>query len=163
MTAYYGADYFSDAPAPSCPKPGMVLCKRFTVVIAAAIASADTITPVRMPANHRVLEFTAYAPDLEDGNFVCEIGYTGNANGIATSATLGRAAGVQTFPGASTSTGEHLSDAAAPTSDYDILIDPTLVGTANAAPLTISGYVLYTTDVLVKDNSDSPAVVAGTQ
>jgi len=162
MTAYYGADYFSDAPAPSCPKPGMVLCKRFTVVIGAALASADTVTPVRMPANHRVLEFSAYSPDLDSsGNLTWDIGYTGTATGIADNATLGTAAGVQTFPGASTSTGTHLADAAAPTSDYDILMDPTVGGTG--ATGTISGYVLYTTDVLVKDNSDSPAVVAGTQ
>lgn len=163
MTAYYGADYTTDSPARRCTRRGEVLCKRFTMIIAAAIVSTDTLTPVRMPADHRILEFTAYSPDLEDGNFVCEIGYTGNANGIATSATLGRAAGVQTFPGASTSTGEHLSDAAAPTSDYDILIDPTLVGTATAGPLTISGFVLYTMDSLEYDPTDGPAAVAGTQ
>lgn len=161
MTAYYGADYFSDAPAPSCPRPGMVMCKRFTVVIGTALASADTVTPVRMPANHRILGIAAYAPDLDSGSLTWLIGYTGNTDGIASAATLGATAGVQTFPGASTSTGEHLSDAAAPTSDYDILMDPTVGGTG--ATGTISGYVLYTTDVLVEDSSDSPAVVAGTQ
>ena len=157
MTAYYGADYFSDSPAEACTRPGQVRCKRFTVEITAALASADTVTPVRMPANHRVLSFGAYAPDLDSGALTWEIGYTGNANGIATSATLGASAGVQVFPGASTSTGEHLSDAAAPTSDYDILMDPTVAGTG--ATGTISGFVLYTVDDIGVDPTDSPAVV----
>lgn len=161
MTAYYGADYTTDSPARRCTRRGEVLCKRFTVVIAAALASADTITPVRMPADHRILSFGAYSPDLDSGALTFEIGYTGNANGIATSATLGAAAGVQVYPGASTSTGEHLSDAAAPTDDYDILMDPTVAATGGTG--TISGFVLYTMDSLEYDPTDGPAVVAGTQ
>jgi hypothetical protein len=160
MTIYYADTYQAEQPAASCTKQGEVKVVKAAANVTTALASADSIYLARIPANHRVIRIDAWADDWDDGNFTCDIGNTDNADAYADDAQLGRSAGFVSFPGGTGSVTTIFTDTP-PDEDYDVIIDPTVVGTGDTGYVYATIY--YTVDQVLPDATDSPAVVAGTQ
>lgn len=162
---YTAAQYFSDQPIPACINPGDVKVWADSITTnSTLLVDTDSLKWARIPKNHIVLKWEAYIPDWDTGGtaLAIDLGTTDNDDTLAAALVIGTA-GYFTAPlnGATSGLAAGFSDTP-PDEDYDLISDVTASATTGTSG-TAYFRVYYTKLPSVKDPSNSPAVVEGTE
>lgn len=175
---YYGLKYFRDdnnnalQTVPLC-RPGEVRVWQDTIGAFGGasdpLVTTDTIKAARMPKGHiPLIVQIATDGDLDTGanTLAVNVGITGDADRIAAGLVIGDANRVFVVPSNNGATTGNIDafDTAAPTTDYDLLITPSVNATTGTTG-AMHFRVFYTVNPAASsfDPSNSPSAVVGSQ